>query len=529
MLLEVKDLNISLASGKCVAEHISFQLDQGEMLSIVGSSGAGKTTICKAIMGLLGNTYRADGEILFQGEDLLDLPERKRQTIYGKEICLIMQNPMTAFNPSIRVGRQMEKTYLLHHGKTPRQEMQRLFATILQKLGLEDTQRILNSYPFTLSGGMLQRLMIAAALMCQPALLVADEATTAIDACNRIGLMRELKSFCKDGMSVLFVTHDLRSASVSDRILVMDRGQIVEQGKTEQILNTPQRGLYKISVERLPAGKEGDVLIELKEVSCSFSDGFGGKGLFTAVSPLNAHFSDGGRYAIVGESGSGKTTLARMIAGLQRPSGGSVFVDGAPVYGRKRAGKEHFRKVQIIQQNSASALDPKIPVGKSIEEPLHCFFHMEKEKRRERCRNLMELCNLSRDYYTRLPSELSGGEQKRVAIARALAVEPQCLIFDEATNGFDLPLRKKIIDEIIDLQQQLGFTLIFITHDMELAVVVADEIFVMRNSNLVERAAFSGDYSVFHDPYSRMLLEASGLVDTSTEWNDKTKERIDLK
>mgnify|MGYP001071697729 FL=1 len=173
MLLEVKDLNISLASGKCVAEHISFQLDQGEMLSIVGSSGAGKTTICKAIMGLLGNTYRADGEILFQGEDLLDLPERKRQTIYGKEICLIMQNPMTAFNPSIRVGRQMEKTYLLHHGKTPRQEMQRLFATILQKLGLEDTQRILNSYPFTLSGGMLQRLMIAAALMCQPALLVA--------------------------------------------------------------------------------------------------------------------------------------------------------------------------------------------------------------------------------------------------------------------------------------------------------------------------------------------------------------------
>lgn len=189
--------------------------------------------------------YRADGEILFQGEDLLDLPERKRQTIYGKEICLIMQNPMTAFNPSIRVGRQMEKTYLLHHGKTPRQEMQRLFAAILQKLGLEDTQRILNSYPFTLSGGMLQRLMIAAALMCQPALLVADEATTAIDACNRIGLMRELKSFCKDGMSVLFVTHDLRSASVSDRILVMDRGQIVEQGKTEQILNTPKEDYTK--------------------------------------------------------------------------------------------------------------------------------------------------------------------------------------------------------------------------------------------------------------------------------------------
>ena len=223
MLLEVKDLNISLTSGKSVAEHISFQLGQGEMLSIVGSSGAGKTTICKAIMGLLGNAYRADGEILFQAENLLNLPERKRQAIYGKEICLIMQNPMTAFNPSIRVGRQLEKTYLLHYGKTPKQEMQRLFAGILQRLGLEDTQRILNSYPFTLSGGMLQRLMIAAALICQPSLLVADE----------------------DGMSVLFVTHDLRSASVSDRILVMDRGRIVEQGKTEQILNTPKEDYTK--------------------------------------------------------------------------------------------------------------------------------------------------------------------------------------------------------------------------------------------------------------------------------------------
>ncbi len=267
-------------------------------------------------------------------------------------------------------------------------------------------------------------------------------------------------------------------------------------------------------------------MIELKEVSCVFSDSYSGKGLFTAVSSLTAHFDDGGRYAIVGESGSGKTTLARMIAGLQRPSAGSVVVDGTSVYGQKRAGKDHFKKIQIIQQNSASALDSKIPIGRSIEEPLLCFFHMEKEKRRERCRDLMELCNLPWGYYSRLPSELSGGEQKRVAIARALAAEPQCLIFDEATNGFDLPLRKKIIDEIIELQQIIGFTLIFITHDMELAVVVADEIYVMRNSNLVERTVFSGDYSAFHDPYSWMLLEASGLVNASTDWNNKITEGL---
>lgn len=266
-------------------------------------------------------------------------------------------------------------------------------------------------------------------------------------------------------------------------------------------------------------------MIELKEVSCLFRDGFSPKGLFTAVSPLSARFEDGGRYAIVGESGSGKTTLARMIAGLQRPSSGAVVVDGAPVYRRKHAGKEHFKTVQMIQQNSASALDPKIPVGKSIEEPMLCFFHMEKTKRRERCRYLMELCNLPVNYYTRLPPELSGGEQKRVAIARALAANPKCLIFDEATNGFDLPLRKKIVDEITNIQQKIGFTLIFITHDMELAVVIADEIFVMQNSNLVEHTVFSGDCCVFHEPYSKMLLEASGLSDRQIGMKE-IRERI---
>lgn len=267
-------------------------------------------------------------------------------------------------------------------------------------------------------------------------------------------------------------------------------------------------------------------MIELKEAGCTFSNGLTINGAFTAVSAFTARFENGGRYAIVGESGSGKTTLARMMAGLQRPSTGSVTVDGIPVYNRKGAGKAHFKKVQIIQQNSAAALDPKLSVSRIIEEPLQCFFHMEKTKRQKRCQQLMEICNLPGMYRARLPSELSGGEQKRVAIARALAADPQCLIFDEATNGFDLPLRKKIIDEIIDLQKQIGFMLIFITHDMELAVVVADEILVMKNSKLIERAAFSGDYTVFHDPYSRMLLSASGFFEVPPDQKNQVDERI---
>ena len=253
-------------------------------------------------------------------------------------------------------------------------------------------------------------------------------------------------------------------------------------------------------------------MIELNDICCKFRNGRFSNKNFVAVAPVSISFKDGGRYAIVGESGSGKTTLARMIAGLQIPSDGNIFVDGCDIYRKRKTVRGHYKTVQLIQQNSASALDPKMTIGKSIEEPLSCFFHMERNERKKRCMELLSLCNLPTSYYARLPSELSGGEQKRVAIARALAAKSKCLIFDEATNGFDLPLRKKIIEEIVSLQKQLGFTLIFITHDMELAVVIADEILVMKESVLMEQVAFSGDMTVFSNEYSKILLKASGLL-----------------
>lgn len=252
-------------------------------------------------------------------------------------------------------------------------------------------------------------------------------------------------------------------------------------------------------------------MIELQNIECIFSDGFASKKEFVAVSPMSMCFKQGERYAIVGESGSGKTTLARMIAGLQKPSGGKVVIEGRSVYEKKRKAKAHFKNVQIVQQNTLSALDPKMTIGKIIEEPLGCFFHYNRQERKKRCEGLMQICNLPLSYYTRLPNELSGGQQKRVAIARALAVEPRCLIFDEATNGFDMPLRKKITEEIIHLQENLGFTLIFITHDIELAMVVANEILVMKQSHILERVMYGNGIWGFKDEYSKLLLEASGI------------------
>jgi ABC-type dipeptide/oligopeptide/nickel transport system ATPase component len=245
MSLDVKNLKISLASGKRIADNISFHIEKSEMLSIVGSSGAGKSTICRAIMGLLGASYKAEGEIIYEKENLLGMHQKKLRQIYGKEICFIMQNPMTAFNPSIRIGRQLEKTYLQHNTRIPRAEIFNKFETTLDGLGLKDTKRILKSYPFALSGGMLQRIMIAAALINHPQVLIADEPTTAMDPCNRMELMRELRKLCNEGMSILFVTHDLRAAANSDEILIMNHGKVIESGNTENILNNPKEEYTK--------------------------------------------------------------------------------------------------------------------------------------------------------------------------------------------------------------------------------------------------------------------------------------------
>ncbi len=237
MPLNVKNLRISFTTGKSVTEGVSFKIDRGEMLAVVGSSGAGKTTVCRAVMGLLGSDFKAQGEVYFNDTELLAAPKKQLQKIYGKDICFIMQNPMTAFNPSIPVGRQMVRTYQRHNSKLPRVEITGKCEAAMHSLGLTDTKRILKSYPFELSGGMLQRVMIATALINKPQILVADEATTAIDACNRMELMRELKKLCKQGMSILFVTHDLSAAANSDKMLVMDKGRVIEAGKTADILN----------------------------------------------------------------------------------------------------------------------------------------------------------------------------------------------------------------------------------------------------------------------------------------------------
>ena len=238
----VKNLEITLeSSGKKIVDKVSFSIEKGEMLAIVGGSGAGKTTVSKAVMGLLGPEFKVEGEITYKGTQLLGKPRKKLLDIYGNDICLIMQNPMVAFNPSIKIGKQIKKTYVQHHGKISKEAFLMKCEEGFERMGLTDCERILRSYPFALSGGMLQRIMIATALMNNPSVLVADEATTAIDACNRITLMEELKALNKEGMAVLFITHDFRAAEYSDKMLIMNKGSTVEYGRTKEILSHPKK------------------------------------------------------------------------------------------------------------------------------------------------------------------------------------------------------------------------------------------------------------------------------------------------
>lgn len=240
MLLDICNLSISLSSGEKLIDDISFRINRGEMLAIVGGSGAGKTTICRTVMGLPETNYVIQGTVNYGDNNLLTLSNDRLQHIYGKEICYIPQNPMTAFNPSVRIGKQLEKTYRKHNNAVSKTEIYVLVEPILRRLGIEDTKRIWKSYPFALSGGMLQRVMIAAALMNNPRLLIADEVTTAIDACNRMELMKELRILCDEGMSILFVTHDLCSAASSNQILIMNHGKMAEFGGTQEVMENPK-------------------------------------------------------------------------------------------------------------------------------------------------------------------------------------------------------------------------------------------------------------------------------------------------
>jgi peptide/nickel transport system ATP-binding protein len=547
VVLRVEDLCVDFRTENGAARAVAnanLTVRRGQTVAIVGESGSGKTTLAMAVLGLLAsNGSVAEGHIWFKDEDLGHVSPQRMAQLRGTELGLVPQDPMTNLDPIMQIGRQVDEG-LIDNGLRTRRGARTRTVELLDEVGLPDARRRASQYPHEFSGGMRQRALIAMGLSGRPALLVADEPTSALDVTVQRGILDQLSALTEDlGTAVLLITHDLGlAAERADVVVVMYRGDIVEQGPARQVLTAPQheytkrlmaaapslasrrieiareRGLEDVLDDALlapgeEAVAESDVLVSVKDVSKVFS--IRGNSLFsrgrdfTAVDGVSLDIPRGSTVAVVGESGSGKSTLARMILDIEKPTKGSITFDGGLVgAGGHRAQIAYRRRVQPVFQDPYSSLDPLYSVYRAIEEPLRAHSYGDAAARRARVEELADQVALSKGQLQRFPSELSGGQRQRVAIARALALSPELVVCDEAVSALDVVVQAQILQLLAGLQEELGLTYLFITHDLAVVRQIADRVLVMQEGRVVEEGTVD---TVFDSPstdYTRALLDA---------------------
>lgn len=519
-VLSIENLNLAyrLRDGwRRVVHDVSLTVGGGEVVALVGESGSGKTTTAQAVIGLLpGNGRVESGAIRLNGTDIAGWSGRRLDAIRGKVMSLVPQDPGTSLNPVRTVGAQVGEILRLH-GVRDARERRRQVIELLARVGLSQPELRAEQYPHELSGGMKQRVLIAIATALRPALIIADEPTSALDVTVQrriLDLIDELRA--ETGTAVLLVTHDLGvAADRSDRVVVLKGGRVQEQGATRRLLADPQSdyarkllsdapSLGAATVRDLPAGAAPLVKVEgLRQVFR-----VAGKP-FVAVDDVSFSIAAGTTHALVGESGSGKTTTARCVVGLQRPQAGRVAIDGVTVSDLRGEALRQFRRnVQLVYQNPFASLDPLQPVGDIISEPLRNFERLGRAELGERARAMLDRVGLPADSFSRTARALSGGQRQRVAIARALILEPRVLVLDEAVSALDVTVQAQILRLLDELQQQLGLTYLFVTHDLAVVRQIAHTVTVMQGGRAVESGPVA---EVFYRPqadYTRDLIAA---------------------
>ncbi|MFD2024306.1 dipeptide ABC transporter ATP-binding protein [Promicromonospora aerolata] len=552
VVLRVEDLCVDFRTEHGAARAVSnanLTVRRGQTVAIVGESGSGKTTLAMAVLGLLAsNGSVADGHIWFKDEDLGKVTPQRMAQLRGTELGLVPQDPMTNLDPIMQIGRQIDAG-LIDNGLRTRRDARTRTVELLDEVGLPDARQRAAQFPHEFSGGMRQRALIAMGLAGRPALLVADEPTSALDVTVQRGILDQLSGLTRDlGTAVLLITHDLGlAAERADIVVVMYRGDIVEQGPARQVLTAPQheytkrlmaaapslasrrieiareRGLEEVLDSALlthheeQADTDGaaapDVLVSVKEASKVFS--IRGRGLlsrskgFTAVDNVSLDIPRGSTVAVVGESGSGKSTLARMILDIEKPTSGSITFDGSLVgAGNHRDQIAYRRRVQPVFQDPYSSLDPLYSVFRAIEEPLRAHDYGNAATRRTRVEELADQVALSKGQLQRFPSELSGGQRQRVAIARALALSPELVVCDEAVSALDVVVQAQILQLLAGLQEDLGLTYLFITHDLAVVRQIADRVLVMQEGRVVEEGTVDAVFDSPSTAYTRALLDA---------------------
>jgi ABC-type glutathione transport system ATPase component len=518
-LLSVEDLTIALPPG-ADREHavsgISFTVDPGEVLCIVGESGSGKSVSAAAIMGLLPAALRrAQGRILFEGRDLLALPEAEMRTLRGAHLGMIFQEPMTALNPLMRVGEQVAEVLAVHRVGGARERVPELLASV----NLPDPHRLARSYPHMLSGGQRQRVMIAIALALEPGLLIADEPTTALDVTTQMQILRLIKEIqTRRGMGVLFITHDFGVvAEIADRVAVMQDGCIVEHGTAAILLNAPQHPYTRALIAAVPhamsdlAQVTGRPVLEVVGVRKSYRRGgglFGGGTTVQAVADADFVLRKGETLGLVGESGSGKSTLARCVVRLVQPDAGAIrFYDTDLTRLNRRTWKPFRKRIQMVFQDPFASLNPRRRVSEIIADgPM--THGMPRGEAMRRTRELLALVQLDPGAADRFPHEFSGGQRQRIGIARALAMDPELLIADEPVSALDVSVQAQVLELLEELRARLGLTMLFITHDLRVAAQICSRVAVMQSGRIVEQGATAQVFANPRHPYTRSLLDS---------------------
>ncbi|CAN7616757.1 ABC transporter ATP-binding protein [Rhizobium sp. LjRoot98] len=536
-LLSVRDLSLQVVHrGVEVVKKVSFDIEPGEIFGIVGESGSGKSLATRAIISLLPPAIKVTGgQVTFRGRDVLSMSEAGLRELRGGEIGLVFQEPMTSLNPSMTIGRQLEEGLVLHTNMTPATRRERILA-MLQRVGIRDPEGALSAYPHEFSGGMRQRIMLASVMLLKPALLIADEPTTALDAVIQRDVMELMVELTKaEGTAVLLISHDLPMvARYTSRIVVMEKGSLVEQGTTEQILEKPQHPYTRKLLSSLPI--RGDVrpidtvsapMISARNIVVDYP---GRKSLFKKAVPKRAlhgvsvDIHAGEVVARVGGSGSGKTTLGRTIAGLVNQSSGDILFQGRE---RSADWRDYRLNCQMVFQDPYSSLDPRMTILSLVEEALRLVPNIDRAAKKKRAYETLEEVGLGTEYALRYPHELSGGQRQRVAIARAIARRPKFLIADEPVSALDVTVRAQVLTLFSDLQKRYGFSCLFISHDLGVVEQVADRVIVMQDGRIIEQGDRNTIFDKPKEAYTRRLLSAIPALDLNENGGVKLKWRLE--
>ncbi len=523
-VLQINNLSVALPKGgdrTHAIEHISLRIQRGKTLCVVGESGSGKSVMATTVMGLLARELKADqGEILLQGEALLQVPQARLRELRGQAMGMVFQEPMTALNPVMRCGDQVDELLATHtdwSAEKRKAEVLRVFESVR----LPDPLRIYGSFPHQLSGGQRQRIVIAMAVILKPALLICDEPTTALDVTTQKEILKLISQLqAEQGCAVLFITHDMGVvAEIADDVLVMNQGRAVESGTCEQVLRHPKEAYTQSLLAAVPsmtppparAQAQGLALLEGSGVSKTYvSRDWLGRGHEThALMAASVAVRAGETIGIVGESGSGKSTLARCLIRLIDPSAGSIHWGDHEIATLPESQLRPLRShVQVVFQDPNRSLNPRRTVGQSIVEGA-INFGMAADAAHALAETLMKQVRLPVEALQRYPTQFSGGQRQRLAIARALACEPKVLVADEAVSALDVSVQAQILTLLREIQARLGLGMLFITHDLRVAAQLCDQVIVMHQGQIVEMGKTADLYASPQHAYTRKLFEAA--------------------